>query len=97
MWTLGYSGQFKKDLKKITKQGLNLDELRKVLNQLKENGQVEEKYLPHKLTGNWKGFWDCHIGPDWILLYDIQDVIKLVRITRTGSHSELFGKKKQKR
>lgn len=95
MYEFDYSSQFKKDLKKVTKQGLDISLLQDVLEQLKTNGKVEEKYKPHPLKSNWIGYMDCHIAPDWVLIYKVAEEIKLVRLARTGSHSEVLSKKKK--
>lgn len=90
MHDLEYSGQFKKDLKLMNKRGVNLNDLRKVLDYLIIEGQVPISFKPHILSGKYKGVWECHINPDWLLVYDINNSIKLVRLVRTGSHSDLF-------
>lgn len=90
MYGLEYSGQFKKDLKLMNKRGVNLNDLRKVLDYLIIEGQVPISFKPHILSGKYKGVWECHINPDWLLVYDINNSIKLVRLVRTGSHSDLF-------
>ncbi len=90
MYDLEYSGQFKKDLKLMNKRGVNLNDLRKVLDYLIIEGQVPISFKPHILSGKYKGVWECHINPDWLLVYDINNSIKLVRLVRTGSHSDLF-------
>ena len=90
MYDLEYSGQFKKDLKLMNKRGVNLNDLRKVLDYLIIEGQVPISYKPHILSGKYIGVWECHINPDWLLVYDINNSIKLVRLVRTGSHSDLF-------
>ncbi|MBQ0074027.1 MAG: type II toxin-antitoxin system YafQ family toxin [Prevotella sp.] len=92
MYSLEYSGQFKRDLKLMAKRGLNIEEMRTVLNFLANEGQVPASYLPHVLKGKYAGIWECHINPDWLLMYDITDSIKLVRLVRTGTHSDLFKK-----
>lgn len=90
MYDLEYSCQFKKDLKLMNKRGVNLNDLRKVLDYLIIEGQVPISFKPHILSGKYKGVWECHINPDWLLVYDINNSIKLVRLVRTGSHSDLF-------
>lgn len=92
MYDLEYSGQFKKDLKLMKRRGVNIEDIRKVLNYLANDGQVPAEYLPHILSGKFQGIWECHINPDWLLMYDIADSIQLVRLVRTGSHSDLFKK-----
>lgn len=76
----------------MAKRGLDIDAIRKVIHILENNGQVPTEYHPHILKGSWNGIWECHIQPDWLLLYDISDTIKLIRLVRTGTHSDLFKK-----
>ena len=84
------SNQFKKDLKLAKKRGLKLDSLRDVINSLAEQKKLEEKYRDHNLTGEYRGFRECHIEPDWLLIYRA-DIDKLeLFLFRTGSHSDLF-------
>lgn len=92
MFSLEYSGQFKKDLKLAAKRGWDINAIRSVINILENDGQVPAEYHPHILKGNWNGTWECHIEPDWLLLYDITDSIKLIRLVRTGTHADLFKK-----
>ena len=92
MWEIEYSGQFKKDLKRMVKRNADIEIMRTALNYLANDGQVPESYRPHILHGNWAGIWECHISPDWFLLYDINDTINLIRLVRTGSHSDMFKK-----
>ncbi|MCF0207999.1 MAG: type II toxin-antitoxin system YafQ family toxin [Bacteroidaceae bacterium] len=96
MYELEYTGQFKKDYKKLKKQGADLSLLVKVLEQLKATGKVSEEYHPHILSGDWAGFWECHISSDWLLIYDTSERVCVVRLIRSGSHSNLFGAKKKK-
>ena len=85
-----YTTQFKKDYKRITKQNKNLSKLRAVIEKLVEGQVLEPKYRDHQLSGNWQGHRDCHIEPDWILIYKITD--DDLYLERTGSHSDLFKK-----
>jgi mRNA interferase YafQ len=80
---------FKKDIKRLIKQHKDFSELELVINTLSSGKKLATKYLDHPLSGNWKGFRDCHIAPDWVLLYLIEDDILVLTLTRTGSHSEL--------
>ena len=94
MYELKPTSQFKKDLKLSQRRGCNMDNIKTVLEYLRRDGQVPNEYLPHKLVGrNYKGFWECHITPDWILIYDVQDKVRLVSLARTGTHSDLLSKK----
>lgn len=90
MFNLITTTQFKKDLKRMKKRGLNLKKLKDVLHQLQLGQPLDSKYRDHTLTGNYIGFRECHIEPDWLLVYAI-DKGKLVLVaSRTGSHSDLF-------
>lgn len=87
---LHYTTQFKKDYKKIKKQNKDLSKLRVVIEKLVDRQALESKYKDHQLTGNWKGHRDCHIEPDWLLIYQLTD--NALILERTGTHSELFKK-----
>ena len=84
------TSQFKKDYKKIQKRGKNMDELKTVIGKLANGIELEERYHDHELTGNWKGHRECHIQPDWLLIYRLDDDVLVLTLTRTGSHSDLF-------
>lgn len=87
-----YSRQFKKDIKKIEKSGnKDMEKLKSVVRKLLDGKLLERKYLDHPLTGNLKGYRDCHIEPDWILLYRMDSDLQEITFVRTGSHSDLFG------
>ncbi|MBR6640527.1 MAG: type II toxin-antitoxin system YafQ family toxin [Muribaculaceae bacterium] len=83
------TGQFKKDLKRIQNNSKKIEHLKAVLTSLQETGVVPENYNPHKLTGNYNGFMECHVENDLLLIWfdEEENIIKLVRL---GSHSELF-------
>ncbi len=83
-----YSGQFKRDLKRIKKRGKEMQKIRIPMELLIEGNDLPEIFLDHPLKGNWKGCRDLHIQPDWILIYRL--IGNLVRFERTGSHSDLF-------
>lgn len=89
MLALEYSTQFKKDFKKITKMPIpDIIEVGNIISQLQRSETLASKNIDHPLTGNWHGFRDCHIQPDLVLIYRINnDTLQLARI---GSHSELF-------
>lgn len=89
-YTLKPTTQFKRDLKKTQKQNKNLDLLNKVLQQLADGIPLPEKNRDHALTGNYAGCRECHIQPDWLLIYEIAEDTLFLYLTRTGSHSELF-------
>lgn len=85
-----YTTQFKKDYKRIKKQNKNLDKLKAIIEKLINGKVLELKYKDHQLYGNWRGHRDCHIEPDWILIY--RSTADELFLERTGSHSELFKK-----
>lgn len=87
-----YSTKFKKSLKKLIKQGKNIDELKRVLDKLTKNEELEPKYRNHKLIDdkNFKNCFECHIRPDWLLIYQYNNNELLLLLVDTGSHSDLF-------
>ena len=84
------SNRFKKDLKLAIKRGYNISLLDDVVNRLAMQIQLEEKYKDHELSGDFKGFRECHITPDWLLIYQIDGNELILYLTRTGTHSDLF-------
>ena len=84
------STQFKKDLKKIIKQKKDLKLLEKITESLCKSIPLPEKNADHMLVGDWNGYRECHITPDWLLIYKVCEEVSLLRLLRTGSHSELF-------
>lgn len=81
-------GPFRKDLKRLSKRGWDLNKLHRVISLLQTGGSLPTNTRPHKLTGEWLGFSECHIGPNWLLIYDIGDTEVL--LARTGTHADLF-------
>ncbi len=90
MLTLRYTSAFKKDFKLAQKRGQDLGKLRQVIEILTSGKPLPESYDDHPLRGNYVGMRDCHIEPDWILIYAIQDDELILR--RTGTHADLFRK-----
>lgn len=80
---------FKKDYKKLVKRQYNVTLLDEVVEQLLNGNPLPEKNKDHALTGNWKGYRECHIMPDWLLVYRIYEEKLILSLTRTGSHSDL--------
>jgi len=85
---LTQTSQFKKDVKRLKKQGKDLAKIKAVINLLLEEIPLLPKNRDHQLSGNWSGHRDCHIEPDWILIYKI--LKDELRLERTGTHSDLF-------
>jgi len=80
---------FKKDYRLAKKRGKNIQLLRDVVLKLANGQPLSEKHYDHILTGNWLGFRECHIAPDWLLVYQRNDAILTLTLMRTGSHSDL--------
>jgi addiction module toxin, relE/stbE family len=87
-----FTTQFKKDLKLAKKQNKNLDKLFEVIALLSEGVKLDVKYRDHDLVGNYKGARECHIEPDWLLVYEYRNDVLVLMLYRLGSHSELFKK-----
>jgi mRNA interferase YafQ len=79
---------FEKDLRRAKRQNRDLDKLEAIVDLLQSQQELPIRCRAHRLSGNWAGHWDCHVGPDWILLYRVTES-ELV-LVRSGSHSELF-------
>ena len=90
MYKIRPSTKFQKDLKKVQKRGYDISLLTTVLNILANGESLPSKYRDHNLTGNYKGCRECHITPDWLLIYEILDDELILYLTRTGTHSDLF-------
>lgn len=90
MLTIRYQTAFKKDFKKIKKRGYDISQLETVIQTLAEQKTLDEKYRDHVLSGNWNGFRECHIAPDWLLIYKVIEDELVLLLTRTGTHSDLF-------
>ena len=75
---------------KCAKRNFNLDLLGKALEMLESTGHLPRNYKPLLLSGNHKGYWECHIKPDWLLIWKIDDITRTIELVRTGTHSDLF-------
>lgn len=84
--------QFKKDYKLAVKRGLKISLLDEVVTMLSQGESLPEKYRDHALIGNWFGHRECHILPDWLLIYRIENNVLVLTLSRTGSHSDLLDK-----
>lgn len=92
MCSIQFTNQFKKDLKLAKKQGKNLDKLFEVINILANKEKLDTKFKDHDLSGSYKGTRECHIEPDWLLIYEIDNNALILMLYRLGTHSELFKK-----
>ncbi len=90
MLTLHPTSKFKKDLKLIKKRGYDISKLDKVINMLLEQKSLPETYLDHALSGNYNGFRECHISPDWLLIYTINNDKLILTTSKTDFHIDLF-------
>ena len=84
------SNRFKKDLKLAARRGRNLDLLEQVVDKLSRQEPLPPKNMDHALSGDYTGFRECHIQPDWLLVYRIDDGNLILFLSRTGTHSDLF-------
>ena len=90
MLKVRYSAKFKKDFKAIVKRGYDISLFEEVLGLLREEKTLPEKYCDHPLNGEYMGHRECHISPDWLLIYKIENDMITLSLTRTGTHSDLF-------
>lgn len=84
--------QFKKDFKLAMKRSMKIELLEEVIAMLAMGETLPDKHKDHALTGNWVGHRECHILPDWLLIYRIEDEVLVLTLARTGTHSDIFGK-----
>lgn len=85
---LSQTNQFKKDIKRLQKRGKDLEKLKSVIGLLIAKQPLPPRHQDHQLSGNWAGHRDCHIEPDWLLIYKLLE--DEIRLERTGTHSDLF-------
>ena len=90
MYSVEYTKRFEKDVKRCVKRGLNIAKLQAAANLLAETGTLPVQYRPHKLTGNYVGCWECHIEPDWLLVWEQDDFKLTLLFLHTGTHSDIF-------
>lgn len=84
------TSQFKKDYKMAVKRGCDINKLQKVVMILASGEPLPEEYRDHPLRGNYSGYRECHIEPDWLLVYKITENVLVLTLYRTGTHSDLF-------
>ena len=90
-YTIIYSRKFKKDLKRCFKRGLDVEKLREVIRILENQGTLPPQYRPHKLSGKFDNNWECHIQPDWLLVWEQRESELILVLIETGSHADIFG------
>ena len=91
-YTVKPTSQFKKDYKLAMKRGLDISLLEDIIAKLALGESLPEKNRDHALSGNWNGYRECHILPDWLLIYKLEDNVLISTLARTGTHSNLFNK-----
>lgn len=89
-YNVRFSTRFKKDMKQIQKRGYDQRLIYAVIEKLANGEVLDEKHRDHLLTGDYGGFRECHITPDWLLVYQYQDRDLILFLSRTGTHSDLF-------
>ena len=89
-YTIKPSSRFKKDMKTAVKRGYNKNLILQIIDRLASGEVLEEKYQDHALTGDYIGHRECHIQPDWLLIYRYEEDVLVLSLTRTGTHSDLF-------
>lgn len=91
MYKPKYTKSFNKDIRRLERSGSHdIEKLKVVIHKLINGEPLEPRYKDHKLTGNYEGHRDCHIEPDWLLIYRIDKEMQTITFTRTGSHADLF-------
>ena len=91
MYKLSYTKTFQKDFARCAKRGYDMEIIKTAFSLLEETGTMPQKYRPHKLV-NYKNRWECHLKPDWLLVWDHEETTVTLVMIRTGTHSDLFGK-----
>lgn len=86
------TSRFKKEYKKAQKQGLDAGLLKNIITLLANGEKLPAENRDHPLSGDWKGYRECHIQPDWLLIYKVQNDILVITLARTGTHSDLIKK-----
>jgi mRNA interferase YafQ len=90
MYTVKFTNKFKKSYKLMIKHGKDISLLDSVVNTLMSGKQLSEKYRDYELTSTLKGYRECHIEPDWLLIYYVENDVLVLTLVDTGSHSDLF-------
>ena len=85
-----FTNKFKKELEKCKKRNLNIDEIKELMNKLIADEPLELRYKNHPLIGDYMGCHECHVRPDWLLIYMLDDEANTITFIRTGTHSDLF-------
>lgn len=95
-FSLHYTNTYLKDLKLARRRRLDEDRLNEVIKMLLSGEPLPANLHNHLLTGDYKGYWECHINPDWLLLYEKDTEIRIISLYRTGTHVDIFSKGKKR-
>jgi len=90
MFKLVYTNRFKRDVKLLQKRGFDLELLKAAIKRLEQSGTVPQKNKPHKLAGQYKGYWEAHLKSDWLIIWKVFSDEQELWLVRTGTHSDLF-------
>ena len=90
MYSIAFTGAFKKDYKRCSRRNYNLQILQHAVEMLESTGTLTPNFKPHKLSGDYNDCWECHLLPDWIIIWIQDNIQKELTFIRTGSHSDLF-------
>jgi mRNA interferase YafQ len=90
MYNIEYTGRFKRDYKIALKRGFSESLIQTVISLIANGTPLSLKYKPHKLIGEYRDCWECHIQPDWLLIWRIKESTRTLILLRTGTHSDLF-------
>lgn len=96
MYNIKFTGEFKREMRLCKKRGYDMELIREAIRILSVDGKLPKEYLPHQLHGDRKGQWECHIQPDWLLIWEQHDKELILVMLNTGTHSDLFEKKSKK-
>lgn len=90
MYRVKFTSAYKRAYKKMKKRGLDITLLDEVVDRLRRGEKLAERYRDHALNGNLHGFWECHVKPDWLLIYMIEEDILTLTLVNTGSHADVL-------
>ncbi len=90
MYKIETTGRFEKDYAKSVKRNYNISLLENVVKILENDGKLPKQYKAHKLIGSYINNWECHLKPDWLLIWQIDEELKTIILVRTGTHADLF-------
>ena len=90
-YTVKVTSTFKKDFKRCIKRGMDMSLITKAMDMLEETGTLPSEYYPHRLKGDHKGQWECHIQSDWLMTWEQNDKVLTLLFLESGTHSDIFG------